>query len=238
MAVRVPVVLCQHERRNGKQAEHEEQWITKLLFEDRLDATLVADLALIQSDSTDHLCLEGLRGDFVLVSWYSKKLVAEQLTRLGFHSLEIVPVDGSEKLAITNEKAPTPKKVYFLSFDLGKTVDDGLSRIKELLESRSTPVFQLNSSLSKVRPRVGTPMDLRPLMELGTLMDLGTLPAIETTKAAIAPPTSPPGPTTPVVANVRFDAHRSSMETAVDISEENDFPHIDSLMSDLDKFDA
>ncbi len=226
MAVRLPVVLCQHERRNGKQAEHEEQWITKLLFEDRLDATLVADLALIQLDSTDHLCLEGLRGDFVLVSWYSKKLVAEQLTRLGFLSLEIVPVDGSEKLAITNEKAPTPKKVYFLSFDLGKTVDDGLSRIKELLESRSTPVFQLNSSLSKVRPRVGTPMDLR------------TLPVIETTKAAIAPPTSPPGETTPVVANVRFDAHRASTETAVDISEENDFPHIDSLMSDLDKFDA
>jgi hypothetical protein len=99
-------------------------------------------------------------------------------------------------------------------------------------------VFQLNSSLSKVRPRVGTPMDLRPLMELGTLMDLGTLPAIETTKAAIAPPTSPPGPTTPVVANARFDAHLASTETAVDISEENDFPHIDSLMSDLDKFDA
>jgi hypothetical protein len=141
-------------------------------------------------------------------------------------------VDGSEKLAITNEKAPTPKKVYFLSFDLGKTVDDGLSRIKELLESRSTPVFQLNSSLSKVRPRVGTPMDLRPLM------DLGTLPAIEAPKAAIAPPTSPPGPTTPVVANARFDAHLASTETAVDISEENDFPHIDSLMSDLDKFDA
>jgi hypothetical protein len=37
---------------------------------------------------------------------------------------------------------------------------------------------------------------------------------------------------------VRFDAHRASTETAVDISEENDFPHIDSLMSDLDKFDA
>lgn len=232
MAVRLPVVLCQHERRNGKQAEHEEQWITKLLFEDRLDATLVADLALIQSDSTDHLCLEGLRGDFVLVSWYSKKLVAEQLTRLGFLSLEIVPVDGSEKLAITNEKVPTPKKVYFLSFDLGKTVDDGLSRIKELLESRSTPVFQLNSSLSKVRSRVGTPMDLRPPMELGTP------PVIEAPKASNTPSTSPPGPTTPVVANVRFDAHRSSTETAVDISEENDFPHIDSLMSDLDKFDA
>ena len=226
MAVRLPVVLCQHERRNGKQAEHEEQWITKLLFEDRLDATLVADLAQIQLDSTDHLCLEGLRGDFVLVSWYSKKLVAEQLTRLGFLSLEIVPVDGSEKLAITNEKAPTPKKVYFLSFDLGRTVEDGLSRLKELLSSRSTPVFQLNSSLSKDRPRVGTPMDSR------------TLPVIEKPIVSIMPPALPPGAQTPLVANVRFDAQGSSTETVVDISEENDFPHIDSLMSDLDKFDA
>jgi hypothetical protein len=222
MAVRLPVVLCQHERRNSKQAEHEEQWITKLLFEDRLDATLVADLAQIQLESTDHLCLEGLRGDFVLVSWHAKELVAEQLARLGFLSLEIVPVDGSEKLAITNERSPTPKKVYFLSFDLGRSVEDGLSRLKELLSSRSTPVFQLNSSLSKDRPRVGTPMDSR------------ILPVIETPRASIAPP----GVTPPVVANVRFDAHHSSTETAVDISEENDFPHIDSLMSDLDKFDA
>jgi hypothetical protein len=226
MAVRLPVVLCQHERRNSKQAEHEEQWITKLLFEDRLDATLVADLAQIQLDSTDHLCLEGLRGDFVLVSWHSKELVAEQLSRLGFLSLEIVPVDGSEKLAITNEKAPIPKKVYFLSFDLGRTVENGLSRLKELLSSRSTPVFQLNSSLSKDRPRVGTSMDLK------------TLPVIEAPKSPNTQASSPPGSKTPVVANVRFDAHRSSTETAVDISEENDFPHIDSLMSDLDKFDA
>lgn len=226
MAVRLPVVLCQHERRNGKQAEHEEQWITKLLFEDRLDATLVADLAQIQLDSTDHLCLEGLRGDFVLVSWLSKELVAEQLARLGFLSLEIVPVDGSEKLAITNEKAPIPKKVYFLSFDLGRTVEDGLSRLKELLSSRSTPVFQLNSRLTKDRPRVGTPMDSK------------TLPVIEVPKASNTQASSPPGSITPVVANVRFDTHRSSTETAVDISEENDFPHIDSLMSDLDKFDA
>lgn len=226
MAVRLPVVLCQHERRNSKQAEHEEQWITKLLFEERLDATLVADLAQIQLESTDHLCLEGLRGDFVLVSWHSKELVAEQLARLGFLALEIVPVDGSEKLAITNAKAPIPKKVYFLSFDLGRTVEDGLSRLKELLASRSTPVFQLNISLSKDRPRVGTPVESK------------TLPVIEVPKASIAPPASPPVATTSIVANVLFDTHRSSTETAVDISEENDFPHIDSLMSDLDKFDA
>ncbi|MFN9420553.1 MAG: hypothetical protein ACK578_24110 [Pirellula sp.] len=226
MAVRLPVVLCQHERRNGKQAEHEEQWITKLLFEERLDATLVADLAQIQLESTDHLCLEGLRGDFVLVSWHSKELVAEQLARLGFLALQIVPIDGSAKLAITNAKAPTSKKVYFLSFDLGRTVEDGLSRLKELLSSRSTPVFQLNSSLSKDRPRVGPPMDMK------------TLPVIDAPKASNTQTASPPGSKTPVVANVRFDARRSSTETAVDISEENDFPHIDSLMSDLDKFDA
>ena len=75
-------------------------------------------------------------------------------------------------------------------------------------------------------------------MELGTLMELGTPPVIEAPKASNTQAASPPGPTTPVVANVRFDAHRASTETAVDISEENDFPHIDSLMSDLDKFDA
>jgi hypothetical protein len=226
MAVRLPVVLCQYERRHGTQAEHEEQWITTLLFEDRLDATLVSDLAQIQKDSTDHLCLEGLRGDFVLVSWHSKESVAEQLTRLGFFSLEIVPIDGAEKLVLSNDNTPTSKRVYFLSFDLGRSVDAGLTRIKELLASRSTPVFQLNKNLSKDRPSVVKPMDLR------------ILPVIDTPKAPLLPPPTTSGSIAPVVASSRFDAHLSLTETDVDISDESDFPHIDSLMSDLDKFDA
>lgn len=226
MAVRLPVVLCQHALRNGQQAEHEEQWITMLLFEDRLDATLVSDLAQIESDSTDHLCLEGLRGDFVLVSWQSKEKVAEQLTRLGFDSLELVPLDGSEILVLAHSNSLASKKVYFLSFELGRTVDAGLSRLKELLASRSTPVFQLNTNLTKARTNAEKPVDSR------------LLPIVNTPIAPVSTPTPSMGSKAPALGtSSSFTAQHSLSESGVDLSDDSDFPHIDSLMSDLDKFD-
>lgn len=226
MAVRLPVVLCQHALRNGQQAEHEEQWITMLLFEDRLDATLVSDLAQIELDSTDHLCLEGLRGDFVLVSWQSKEKVAEQLSRLGFDSLELVPLDGTEILVLANSNSLASKKVYFLSFELGRTVDAGLSRLKELLASRSTPVFQLNTNLSKARTNLEKPVESR------------LLPILNTPITPLPPPAPSMGSKASALgASSAFIVQHSPSESGVDLSDDSDFPHIDSLMSDLDKFD-
>ena len=58
MAVRIPVVISQHERRSGSVADYEEQLVTRLIFENGLDATLIADLNSIAIDTTDHLCIE------------------------------------------------------------------------------------------------------------------------------------------------------------------------------------
>lgn len=159
MAVRLPVVLCQHPRRSGAHSEHEETWITRLLFEERLDATLIADLGTIPHDSTDQLCLEGFKGGFLLLSWQSAESVAEHLQRLGIAPIDLIPVGGGPKIAIAMEpsqsesppslallrETPSSKRVYYMHLDLQRSIDAGVRELKGLLSSLSTPVFQLQS---------------------------------------------------------------------------------------------
>lgn len=216
MAVRLPVVLCQHERRSGGFTDLEEQWITSLLFSERLDATLIASLSQIEKDSTDHLCLEGLKGDFVLISWDSKKLAMDNMLRLGMDSVELIPLDGSGRLQGPTPASSNLKKVYFLQFDLQQSAEKGISQVKILLDSLSTPVFQLNGSL--------------PLRKMS-----------EPPHTAMAEPLAEPMVKT--WENSAGNSHTDSVKihTAEDSSRhsniDGEFPNIDSLVRELDDFE-
>jgi len=212
VAVRLPVVLCQHERRSGGFTDLEEQWITSLLFSERLDATLIASLSQIEKDSTDHLCLEGLKGDFVLISWDSKKLAMDNMLRLGMDSLELIPLDGSGRLQGQAPSSSNLKKVYFLQFDLQQSAAKGISQVKSLLDSLSTPVFQLNGSI---------PMRKMP----------------EPPDTATAEPTAKTWENS--AGNSHTDSVKihtgedSSRQSNID----DEFPNIDSLVRELDDFE-
>ncbi len=247
MAVRLPVVLCQHPRRSGSHSEHEESWITRLLFEERLDATLVADLATIPQNSTDQLCLEGFKGGFLLLAWQPAEVVAEHLQRLGIAPVELVPVHGGPKKSITTSVGPSDstsrlplagspspdKRIYYMHLDLGRSVEAGIRELKALLASLSTPVFQLQSLAPSAR---------------------GTVPATRKSPALQSPPmegpsraipqsalTSPSEPSQISHGNpMREDAGQaSSLEKpiAMDSNMDDEFPNIDSLVRELDDLD-
>ncbi|MCU0712346.1 MAG: hypothetical protein MUC43_09815 [Pirellula sp.] len=244
MAIRLPVVLAQHSRRVSSYTDCEESWITSLLFEERLDATLVSDLVSIQPDSTDFLCLAGLKGDFVLVTWDDSSVVLRELVRLGFDHFDIVPVDGSPKVS-SPHRTQIIKKIYLMAFDRGVPVSVPIGRLKSLLESKATPVFQLQTSLKAASP---TPSNVLPVLSdfaaknpQGSSMapTNGTIPVANGTSAInahyAASSINPRGGSEPLTGAPLPTGIPHSSNFAY---EDDDFPHIDNLVDELDRFDS
>lgn len=221
MAPRISVVISQFERRQGQRADFEEQLITRLLFENGLDATLIADLKSIATDTTDHLCLEGIKGDFVLATWESPQYVAEHLARLKIGGFSIVPMDGSPSL-------PSPdgshgKRVYYLDLKSENQLDRVISQIKKLVESKNTAVYNIGgiSLLSKpIAPQAGdvTAKNLPEVAILGNIQRTESKPTPVNTPGSNIPGSSMP-------------AH-----SPLEAQDDDEFPQLDQLLDDLDSF--
>ena len=265
MAIRLPVVLAQHAKRSAVYTDCEESWITSLLFEERLDATLVADLASIQLDSTDYLCLMGIKGDFVLVSWDDSSVVYRELVRLGFESFDIVPVDGSERIPSV-QRFHNIKKIYLIGYQRGVSVSVPIGQLKGLLESKSTPVFQLQTA-PKVQ-RSGNSLRL-PVIPIAPVQASLPQTSVANTSVgqttAVRHTTDKHSDTQPLTARIQQGEESSILDAAgfgdgkkpnrnelpetpapsalsrqdnFAIEDDLDFPHIDSLVDELDRFDS
>jgi len=207
MAIRIPVVISQHERRAGSIADYEEQLITRIVMESGLDATLIADLKAIELDTTDHLCIEGLKGDFALATWESTHYVFEHLHRLGVPSIEIIPVDGRPK-SHSGDLSIAAKKIFLISLATNVSIDTTIKTLKDLLQSRSTPVFSIGAPIHRVKPdsAKSTPAEAKYISH--------SIPQSMKSEKRIDEPT-------PSVS--------ASSDT-------DDFPGLDRLMDELDEF--
>lgn len=83
MAPRLSIVISQAPTHDASIADVEQAIVTALMFEPGMDPMLIGHLEGIQSGTTDHLCLEGVRGDFVLLGWLPTQSAYDQLARLG-----------------------------------------------------------------------------------------------------------------------------------------------------------
>jgi hypothetical protein len=213
MAVRIPVVVSQSERRSGAMADYEEQLITRLIFENGLDATLVADLKSIGIDTTDHLCIEGLKGDFAIATWESKDYICEHLHRLGVESVDLVPTDGSPKHSSHRNGQPA-KTIFFIALSTSSPIEKTISVLQGLREARSVPVFSLGGI--KQRPEPSPTTTLKPnVVSISPLVSQASLKSNQD-----ASPTN-----------------EQSNLNVTHLEHDDSFPEIDQLMLDLDRFE-
>jgi hypothetical protein len=224
MAIRIPVVISQHERRSGSVADYEEQLITRIVMESGLDATLIADLKSIQLDTTDHLCIEGLKGDFALATWESSQYVCDHLHRLGIPSLEIVPVDGGPVSRSGDTRVP-PKKIFMVGLAASTSIEFTIKTLKDLLVSRSTPVFAIGAPIHRnkpTQPSTGAP-----------------IPSATSTAHApkLTPLNVPKSVMSDLPISIRVDSAQPITPKPVTSSDDSDFPNIDQLMDELDQFE-
>jgi hypothetical protein len=213
MAVRIPVVVSQSERRSGAMADYEEQLITHLIFENGLDATLVADLKSIGIDTTDHLCIEGLKGDFAIATWESMNYVCEHLHRLGVESVDLIPTDGGPKHSSHRDGQPA-KTIFFIALSTSVPVEKTISTLQGLREARSVPVFSLSG------------MKQRPEPSPATTLKTNGVP-ISHVVSQVASKSDQEDPPKNELSNL----------SVANLEHDDSFPEIDQLMLDLDRFE-
>lgn len=213
MAARIPVVVSQSVRREPAAVACEENLITELLFTPGLDATLIGPLVNIQSGSTDHLCLEGLKGPFALITWGSAAESQQQLSELGIggsiydcdsEALSEYVLDGSpiqDRRRIDHYQLRSDKKPTFW-----------IERLKRSLEIRDVRAFQIQ------------------------------LPSKPSKSSFIAIPTNEiPKPSTPYsVERIEKSATKPiTIAKTIDLNSDDEaWEHLDSLMDDLDRADV
>lgn len=77
------VVIIQSAQRDGRVTDLEEQVLTRVMFENNMDAVLVGPVEHMESDGTDALCLSKVPSGTVLLGWLSNAVAAEHFQRLG-----------------------------------------------------------------------------------------------------------------------------------------------------------
>lgn len=83
MAKRISVVLSQGQTHNPVRRQLEEDIITALIMEAGIDVTVVPNLYDLHPDHTGLLALQGITGDFVVVSWLYERATRWTLDRNG-----------------------------------------------------------------------------------------------------------------------------------------------------------
>ena len=77
------LVLSQSQQNDPKRRDTEQELVASLLMQDRIEVILVEDVAQLENDSTDALCLQGIRGDMLVVAWHHPADCIKHLRRLG-----------------------------------------------------------------------------------------------------------------------------------------------------------
>ena len=88
MSSRITVVVSQGQSLNPTKRGLEEEIVAGLLGEPGVDVTVIPHLYDLQSDGTGVLCLQGITGDILILSWLFPRATRWVLNRHGIHGHE------------------------------------------------------------------------------------------------------------------------------------------------------
>jgi len=77
------LVLSQSHQNDPKRRDTEQEIVASLLMRDRVEVILVDDVAQLGNESTDALCIQGVRGDMLVAAWHHTVDCIAHLRRLG-----------------------------------------------------------------------------------------------------------------------------------------------------------
>ncbi len=233
MAARIPVVVSQSVRREPLAVEYEEQLVTELMFSNGLDATLIGPLSQISLDSTDHLCLEGLKGSFALLSWGTTEECREELQRLRIDGEVIARGNAFSRGGLAIPK--TSRWIDYFQLDLKVPISTWVEQLKELLRSREVKTYSILSinnihKQSKPGSEVNGSAIVPPLLE-ETDDDSDVARSIKQNSEGLA-------------GAVSESAQSSSAQGPVavpppDLTDDDaEWPHLEDLMDEFDRADV
>ena len=112
--MKIIAVVSQSATANADQRDFEEQLVADLLMSgDGCEVTVIPDIAELEPETTGLLCLEGIKGDLVLMSWYAPRQAYEILAEKGIHGRfgKTIQEQSADPVAV-EPTTPLPPGVY------------------------------------------------------------------------------------------------------------------------------
>ncbi|MCH5373675.1 MAG: hypothetical protein JJ992_06840 [Planctomycetes bacterium] len=126
----------------------EEDLVAHLMFEHGVDVSVVPHLAQLTEGTTGLLCLEGIKGDFVLLTWLEPQVARSILAERGvFRQAGGTPSsDRCDSDAATKTAASEriERNIYILQLQPGAPASGYLSEILRLRDAAQLRTFSLD----------------------------------------------------------------------------------------------
>lgn len=91
MATRIPVVLSQAAIAGPDARQLEEDLVAELMIEQGVDISVIPDLLQLRDGSTGLVCLQGIKGDWILLTWLDADKASQVLEQRGISSQNWLP---------------------------------------------------------------------------------------------------------------------------------------------------
>ncbi len=183
MAQRISVVLSQGQSSNPAKRKLEETIVAELMMTNGIDMLVIPHLYDLHPDGSAMLVLQGLHGDFMLLSWLYPRAAHWTLDRHGIRgrmgetalksawderkkkwekqTKEYRPDEGTPRVI---DERPLPNRtIYHLDLRMEQSAQIYLDEIKRLAAEQSTQVVSLQGGLNGTpRPAVPPAQAARP----------------------------------------------------------------------------
>ncbi len=137
------VVIIQSAQRDGRVTDLEEQVLTRVMFENNMDAVLVGPVEHMESDGTDALCLSKVPSGTVLLGWLSNADAADHFQRLGMPWR----IDGQGKAT----------QLRYRQLTLNESCDNVFAELSNTLKNISVRTLQIAVPTSPSKPLTNSP---------------------------------------------------------------------------------
>jgi len=170
MPTRVTVIVSQGQSLHPAKRGLEEEIVAGMLGEPGVDVAVIPNLYDLESDGTGVLCLQGVSGPIILLSWLFERAARWTLDRHGVHGHEGTTLISSEDEEDTaededhnsdadltdqdNESAQPrvvdsrtipPRKIYCIDLRARNSAKDFIDEIRRIISELNTSVVELTN---------------------------------------------------------------------------------------------
>jgi hypothetical protein len=179
MSRRIPVVLSQAPAAHRSARQLEEDLVAELMFEPGVDASVVPHLQQLPAQSTGWLCLEGIRGDLIVLSWLEPLVVRDLLACHGIRGR--TPISGEES---EEDHRRDGRTIYLLQLAAERPAADFVRDVRCIRDQLHRDALSRPCNVLAASPQARPAPDVRPVA--------GSAPSPDPVSAVT--PSASPGP--------------------------------------------
>jgi hypothetical protein len=162
MARRITVVLSQGQSHNPAKRKLEEDIVAALLFERGIEVTVIPNLYDLAPDGTGMLCLQGIAGDMIVLSWLFPRAArwilgrndirGQEGTSLIVEELDDDEDDGGDeadddKDRVIDQLELPNRRIYCIDLRVRNDVAEYVDEVRRIADENITQVVQLDGWL-------------------------------------------------------------------------------------------